>query len=297
MNNKYTGIIVPLVTPMDKQQNIDKEALTALIDKLNHSGVHGLFAGGTIGEFPSLTTEELGQLCEILVENARESLPVFIGAGSNNTKVAIKRIKILEDKGADVAVVVNPFYITLNDKSLVEHYTRIAESTELPILIYNIPGYTGQEIPVPVITKLDQNCDSIIGIKDSSGNMGYTNKIIRNTSEDFLYLQGLDNLLLPSLIIGAQGGVNGTANIEPKFIVNLYESFQSGNLERAKTIQLEKVDPLVEACSVGQFPDNFKKASKSVGLDVGDARLPVTPLSEEQISKQRKLLDKLDLIN
>ncbi|KXA92145.1 hypothetical protein AKJ64_03915 [candidate division MSBL1 archaeon SCGC-AAA259E17] len=286
-----------MLTPFDEDEEIDEEKLRDLVNLLIDGGVHALYPCGSIGEFSNMTAEEMKRVDGIVIDEADGEVPVLPGTGASGTKEAIKRTKQAEEIGADAVINVTPYYLDTPQEGLLEHFGRIAESADLPVLLYHIPQCTGQEFSPDTVAKLDKKYDNIVGLKDSSGDFSRIGKILRKTSDDFMFFQGQPDLLLPTLFMGGDGGVAGTANIHPESCVSVYEKFQDGDIEEAREIQLKTIDPLTEACSIGPFPANYKNASKLAGLDLGPARCPIRSLTEKEKQKQSRALKDLDLMS
>ncbi len=297
MTERFTGIIPPLLTPFNENEEVDEDKLRKLVNFLIDGGVHGLFPCGSIGEFSNLTTEEMRNVQKITVDEADGRVPVLAGTGASGTKEAVRRTINAEEIGADGVINVTPFYLESDQVGIREHFSRVAESTSLPILLYHIPQCTGQHLSSETISSLYEEYENIVGLKDSSGDLGRVGKIIRNVGNDFQFFQGRPKLLLPSLILGAAGGVPGTANIKPEFSVKLFEEYEKGNIDQAKCLQLNREDILSEACSIGPFPANYKSAAKLTGFDLGPARSPIRSMNKKETKEQKKALKNLELLD
>ena len=296
MSKLFQGIIPPMITPFDEQGDLSEGRLRSLVDRLVESGVDGLFPCGSIGEFSNMSTGEIERATKIVVNQTAGRVPVLMGTGASGTGEALALTEKAAELGVDGVIVVTPFYMPYDQKSIQIHFQKVAESTDLPVLVYHIPQFTGQELAVETICKLEEEQENIVGLKDSSGDLAQAGEIISKTSPEFMYFQGLDSLLLSSLVLGADGGVNGTANVEPSFVLEVFNRFVEGDLNSAMEAQTGKVNKLVEVCSVGPFPEGFKSAARLCGIDLGVSRAPVYSLSEEQISLQKQQLQDLNLI-
>lgn len=297
MKNFIEGIVPPMLTPFDRNGRIDEDELRKFTDFLIERGVHGLFPCGTIGEFSNLSTEEIREVERIVVDETEGRVPVLAGAGASGTEVTLERITNAEEVGADGIICVTPFYLNCDQEGIIEHFDKVSNRTDLPVLIYHIPQCTGQDLDVETVSVLEKKHENIVGIKDSSGDLNNVGEIIRETTDDFLYLQGWPRLFLPSLVLGADGCVPGNANIKPKFVLDLYEAFKNGNMEEAKNIQLNQVDVLSNACSIGPFPSGFKNAASLVGHDPGPTRSPIRSLTDEEVDRQVQILESLGLLD
>lgn len=295
MAKLFKGIIPAMPTPFDKNGEIWEDQLRKLVNYLLESGVHGLYPCGSIGECYSLSTEEIKRVTEIVIEEVGGKVPVLAGTGASGTKQAIERTRNAGDIGADGAFIVPPYYVNTNQEGIKKHFHKIAESTDLPILYYHVPQFTHQDLSVDTIKRLDEEHENFVGIKDSSGDIRNVGSIVNETSDKFIFFQGIDPLLLPSLIMGCDGGVSGTANIEPSYALEVYKKYEEGDIIGAREVQINKINPLWEACFLGHFPEGFKEASRKTGLDLGYSRLPAYSLSDAEKKKQEKLLEELGL--
>ncbi|MFC7173248.1 dihydrodipicolinate synthase family protein [Haloplanus litoreus] len=209
------GIVPPLLTPFDEDGSIAEQRLRDHVDFLIDAGVHGLFPGASIGELSNLNTDELERVTTLVVEQAAGEVPVYAGVGASGTLEAVERTKRADAAGADVLIAITPYFLETDQAGLYDHYTRIADATDLPILLYHLPSMTGQTLDVDTVSELATDVDTVVGLKDSSGDLTWGSRVVANTPDDFAYLQGLGSLLLPSLVLGADGGVTGTANVAP----------------------------------------------------------------------------------
>ena len=282
------GIIPAMVTPFTKDDKINEKSLRQLTNHLIEGGVHGLFAVGSQGEFWALTAEEKRQVLEIVVDETGSRVPVYAGTGAVTTREAVTLTQMAEEVGVDAVSVITPFFVTPNETELAEFYTDIAKSTALPILLYNNPGRTGVKISVDVVMKV-ADVDNIVGIKDSSGDLTLTAECIRRTGDDFHVLMGRDTLIYGALLYGAAGSIAASANVKPSLLVEIYDAFIAGDLERSLAAQYA-LAPLRIAFELGTFPSVVKEALNLIGIDAGRCRAPVGPLAPE---KRRALNDVL----
>lgn len=292
--SEFDGITTPMVTPFDDRGDVDEERLRDHVSFLVDAGVHGLFPGASLGEFGQLSTGELRRITAVTVEAVDGDVPVYAGTGAAATDEAVRRTRTAAEVGADGVVVVTPYYAAEDQRGLRAHYDRVAEATDLPVILYQIPALTGQQFDVETVARLDEAHDNVVGLKDSSGDLGWAEELIRKTSDEFAYLQGIDSLVLPSLAIGAEGGVNGTTNVAPAFLLEVYDRFRAGDVDGARVAQMNGVNPLAEACGVGHFPAGFKYAASALGRDLGRNRDPVRPLSNDEKAEVRSLLREVD---
>lgn len=287
---KLEGIITPIVTPFDEEQEINFEATAQLIEHLIQHGVSGLFILGSNGEFHVLTEEEKVELAKFVIDTVDHRIPVYVGTGGCSTKMTIALSKKMEELGADALSVITPYFIAPKEEELIAHYKMIAESVKLPIILYNIPKSTGINLSKEVVEELAK-IPNIIAIKDSSGNVENLNNYLEvaKQHEDFDVLIGSDSKILYALQAGAVGAVAGTSNPLTDIDVALYESFMKGDIEKAQHYQQE-IEPLRDVLKLGTVPSVLKKAVHLAGIPVGDARYPVGSLHEEAVGKIKEML-------
>lgn len=274
------GIITAMVTPFDENQKINETAARQLVDKLISQGVHGLFILGTNGEFHVLSDDEKVEFAKIVIDQAAHRVPVYVGAGACGTQETIRLAQRMEAVGADALSVISPYFIAPTQQELADHYRKVAEAVNIPIIMYNIPKNTGINIEPETVKSLI-GVKNIAGIKDSSGNMenmqGY---IDAGKGSDFVVLVGSDSKILPALKIGAAGAIAGTSNVIAELDVSIYENYLKGNLEVAEQAQKD-IDVLRGVLKLGTVPSVMKRAVTLLGINVGDARYPVSKLPAE----------------
>ncbi len=295
MNIDFKGIIPPVVTPFTSDgKKISEERFREVIRHVVSNGCSGVFIGGSQGEFFSLSFEERVRSYEIAVDEAAGKFYVFAGTAAVTTEEAVNLTKAAEKAGVDAASVINPYFITPDAQELYDHYKTIADSTALPVYLYNNPGRTGSVIPVSVISRLS-GIENIVGMKDSSGDLTYVNNILSST-ENFDLFCGRDTCIYNELTSGAVGAVAATANVAPALVSSIYNAVQVGDLAQARKAQSE-LAPLRNAFDLGSFPVVVKEALQLIGLEVGPARLPVRPLTIENRAKLKDILISMNLIN
>jgi len=290
------GIVPPLLTPFDEDGGIAERQLRDHVDFLVDAGVHGLFPGASIGELSNLNTDELERVTTIVVDQAAGDVPVYAGVGASGTLEAVERAERAAAAGADRLISITPYFLETDQSGLYDHYARLADATDLPLLLYHLPSMTGQTLAVDTVSDLATDLDTVVGLKDSSGDLTWGSRIMANTPDDFAYLQGLGSLLLPSLVLGADGGVTGTANVAPELLVDVYDTYRAGELDRARAVQVEAVTPLANVLMGGTFPAGFKEAARLAGRDLGVPRPPIRKLSESERESLRDTMDSLDLL-
>ncbi len=288
------GIIPAMVTPLTADDEINEPALRKLTNHLIESGVHGVFALGSQGEFWAFSADEKQRVWETVVAETNRRVPVYAGTAAITTRQTVALTRIAERTGVDAASVLTPFFVSPHEDELYEHYRAVAQSTSLPVLLYSNPARTGVKISPGLLARLAE-IDNIVGIKDSSGDLELTAEYIRVTPSDFAVLMGRDTLIYGGLLYGAKGAVAATANVAPRLVVEIYKQFTAGDLEGARRAQAA-LAPLRLAFSWGTFPVVIKEALDLLGMEGGPARAPVGPLSSDQRARLQKVLFAMGLI-
>jgi len=289
------GIIPPLVTPMQSNEDVDLPRLRSFIDHLIAKGVHGIFVLGTTGECYALDEREKQAIIATAVEQVNKRVPVFAGTGSETTREAIRITKIAEKEGADGVSVITPYFIMPSQQELVDHYRRMAEQTALPIVLYSNPATCGGlKIEPETVARLAES-PNIRGIKDSSGDLQNFIETVRLVPEHFGCLMGRDTLICASLIFGGKGAVPASCNIAPDYCVSIYEAFVRGDQAAAKAAQT-KLSPVRISLTLGTAPGTVKAAMNMLGMQVGPSRSPIGPLNPEKQQKLRAVLTAAGLL-
>jgi len=283
----FEGAMPALITPFTKDDRIDREGLRRNIAFVEEGGVSGIVPCGTTGESATLSALEHEEVIDIAVECSK--VPVIAGTGSNNTGEALQFTKHAADAGVDGVLLISPYYNKPNPAGLLAHFKKIAEAVDIPMILYNVPSRTGQDMPVDVITKLAK-VENIAGIKEASGNVGKVSQILEQTiDDDFVVISGEDGLTLPIISMGGSGVISVVANIVPDKMSGLVNAALSGDYETVRKIHFE-IAPLIRALFLETNPIPVKKAAELVGLASGHLRLPLAPMSD---ANQLKLLTEL----
>lgn len=278
-----------MVTPFDHKGNIDFTKTTQLINYLIDNGTDSLVVAGTTGESPTLTKEEKVALFRHVVKVVNGRIPVVAGTGSNNTHASIELTKKAEEAGVDAVMLVAPYYNKPSQEGLFQHFKVIAESTTLPVMLYNIPGRSSVNIAPETVIRLSE-IDNIVAVKEASGDLDAMTEIISKTSEDFALYSGDDGLTLPILSIGGNGIVSVASHIIGNEMQQMVGEFFEGNISvAAKTHQ--KLLPVMKGLFTSPSPTPVKTALQLRGLDVGSVRLPLIPLSEAERTKLSQLIN------
>ncbi len=277
----FHGIIPPVATPMKDNEDLDLPRLRWFIDHLIGSGVHGIFVLGTNSEFYALDEREKQEVVATAVAHVNKRVPVFAGTGAETTREVVRLTSMAEREGADGVSIITPYFILPNQREIFDHYRRIAESTRLPVLLYNNPATCGGiKIDVDTLARLAE-IPNIVGIKDSSGDLQNTAEYIRVAPERFSVMTGRDTLIFYGLMAGARGAVPATGNIAPALLVEIYEKFRAGDLLGSKAAQ-DRLSPLRLAMTLCTVPAGLKAAMRLIGHPIGPCRGPVSELPLEK---------------
>lgn len=290
------GIIPAMVTPLRPDGSVNEPVLRRFIDYLIGGGSHGLFVVGTTGEFYGLTPEEKRDLYRITVDQAKGRVPVYAGTGAITTREAVRLTRLAEDAGADAVSVLTPMFVSPSQKELADHYTAVAASTSLPVLLYNNPPKTGVNLTAQTVRTL-ADIPNIVGIKDSSGDFTLSAEYIRLTrGKDFHVLMGRDTLIYAGLCHGATGSIAACANVAPRLMADIYDKFIAGDLKGALEAQF-RLAPLRIAFNLGTFPAVIKESLALLGIDAGPCMPPVGPMSEAERAELRRILTDTGLLS
>jgi len=290
------GVIPPIITPVDDQENVDEKGLRAVIEHVLAGGVHGVFVMGSNGEFYAMDEENQRRAVAITVDAVGGRVPVYAGIGAITTKAAIRAAQSFEELGADALTVLTPMFIKPNEEEMYGHFAAIAASTALPILIYNNPGKTTNNISVKLLERLAR-IDNIVGIKNTSMDFAQTVEYLRVTREipNFKVLSGIDYYIYATLAYGGSGCVAGTANVAPALVTEIYEKFMAGDHAGALKAQMRLI-PLRNTYDYGSFPVVMKDCLNVMGIPVGSPVRPITSCTPERLEALRKVLADLNLL-
>ena len=295
----FEGTYVAMVTPFDKDEQIDEEGFRSNINYLIDQGVNGLVGAGTTGESATINHDEHQKIIDILVDEVDGRVTTVAGTGSNSTYEATALPKYAEDAGADAALLISPYYNKPQQHSLVEHYRYVAENTDIPIIAYNVPSRTGVNMDVSTIVELAK-IDNLDAIKEASGSVDKVSDIYRalqheGLEDDFNILSGEDSLTLPILAVGGTGVISASANIDARRMVLMVDSVLNDDYGRAMELHYEMVE-LIRALFVESNPVPVKTAMNLMGLPSGPLRLPLTGMKDENLEILKKALKDSDLI-
>ena len=272
------GSITALITPF-KDGAVDEKAFSAFVEWQIAEGTHGLVPVGTTGESPTVSHAEHRRVIEICVEVANKRVPVIAGAGSNATDEAISLTRFAEDTGADAILSVVPYYNKPNQEGLFQHFSAIARSTGLPIILYSVPGRTVVDLHVDTISRLREAHDNIIGVKDATANMERASMQRVLLGDDFILLSGEDMTALGFNAHGGNGCISVTSNIAPRLCSQFQNACQQGNYADARAIQ-DKLVHLHKNLFIEPNPQGVKYAAARLGLCSNELRLPLVPVNQ-----------------
>jgi 4-hydroxy-tetrahydrodipicolinate synthase len=293
MRTQFTGAGTALVTPFMRTGDLDEAAVRRLGRRQIDAGIHFLSPCGTTGENPTLTPSERIRIVEILADEADGRVPILAGAGGYNTKEVIELARELEKAGAAGLLSVTPYYNKPTQEGLFRHYQAIAESTALPIVLYNVPGRTGVNIDVATVLRLAA-IPTIVGVKEASGNMQQICEICRAVPQEFLVLSGDDAMALPVMAVGGRGVVSVVSNEVPGEVVQMLEAAERGDFGAARAVH-QRIMPLMMTNFVEGNPVPVKAAMAAMGLLEEIYRLPLVGPRAESREKIAKALKDLGL--
>ena len=288
------GIFVPHVTPFTRGGQLDVKALRTCVRFWLQGGVSGLVPCGSNGEAPYLTRQERTKVIETVLDEANGKVPVVAGTGSMSTQETIAFTKDAADLGVDAALIVTPFYFKLTNREVHEHYRTVSEAVDLPIVVYNVPKFTGFSLEPASIHKLASENQSVIGVKDSSGSIGTITEIARLVGNRLSVLAGTADIALPTLLAGGRGAVIAVANVFPKLCSRLYKAFKNGQYEEASRLQ-NRIS-FANEILVKRFNQlsAIKEAMRLNGMPGGYPRRPALPLNGEEKKTVEALLKEID---
>ncbi len=287
----FGQLITAMVTPFDHQGEIDFQATEQLIEYLIANGSDSLVIAGTTGESPTLSTDEKVALFQFTVHTVAGRVPVIAGTGSNNTRASISLTQRAEKAGVDGIMLVTPYYNKPSQEGMFQHFQAIAQSTRLPIMLYNIPGRSVVNLLPETVICLSQ-INNIVSIKEASGDLDAASEIIENTPKSFSVYSGDDSLTLPMLSIGGNGIVSVAAHVIGNDMQNMISSFKAGDVETAAAIH-RRLLPTMKALFAAPNPSPVKAALIMMGVQVGGVRLPMISLTDEETLTLRKSLPSL----
>lgn len=290
----FKGSIVAIVTPF-RGGKVDENKLGELIEFQIKNGTSGIVPCGTTGESATLSFAEHQRVIQFTIEQVKKRIPVIAGTGSNSTEEAIMLTRQAAESGSDASLQVSPYYNRPTQKGLYEHFKAVAQSVDIPIILYNIASRTGVNIEPETIARLAQDCKNIVGVKEASGNLEQMSRIKSICPDKFDLLSGDDALTLPALSIGATGVISVVANIVPKEVASLVAEFEKGNIAASRKIHYRLLG-LIKAMFIETNPIPVKTAMGLLGICAPELRLPMSSMSGENLEKLKKALEDYGLI-
>jgi 4-hydroxy-tetrahydrodipicolinate synthase len=282
----FAGCTVALVTPF-RDGEVDYPALKDLVDWHIAQGTHVLSPVGTTGESPTLSHEEHERVIAVVVERAAGRVKVLPGTGSNATSEAIRLTRFAARAGADGALVVAPYYNKPTQEGMFAHFAKIAESVDLPLVLYNVPGRTGRNVEPETIERLAK-CGPVVAVKEASGSLDQVSELLART--DLTILSGDDSLTLPILAVGGEGVVSVVANLVPRDVIALWNSYRNGDLAEARRLHLKLFPLCRDLLGIASNPIPVKTALCMMGRGNGELRLPLCPPDERGRDALRRSL-------
>ena len=289
----FKGSIPAIITPFDGD-DVDYDSLEKVLKHLIDNGSHGLVPCGTTGESPTLSHDEHKKIIEETIRVADKKVPVIAGTGSNNTLEAIEYTKHAEKSGADAALIVTPYYNKPTQSGLYEHFKKISDETNIPIIIYNIPGRSIIDMSIETMIELSK-IENIIGVKDATNDLFRPLLTRKKMHNDFCYLSGEDGTALAYLAQGGHGCISVTANVAPLLCSEMHSAWQKGNILKSQEINL-KLSSLHEALFIESSPGPVKYAASLLGLCNEYTRLPLSKIKDETKKVVESCLQELNLL-
>lgn len=291
----FTGAGVAIVTPFTQSLEVDYEALCSMIDYQIDNGTDSIVICGTTGESSTLTHEEHNDCIKVCVDHVRKRVPVIAGTGSNCTDEAIKLTKEAKNAGADGTLVVTPYYNKATQKGLMEHFTAIAAASDLPMVLYNVPGRTGCNMLPSTTAALVKNVDNIVAIKEATGDISQVARLMYETQGDIDLYSGNDDQIVPLLSLGGKGVISVLSNIAPRETHDIVAKYLAGDVKGSMELQLKFIE-LINAlfCEVNPIP--VKKAVDLCGLCKGFVRRPLTEMEEVNTLRLEKAMKAVGIL-
>ena len=290
----FKGAAVALVTPMNEDGSVNYNKLKELVDQQIEGGTDAIVACGTTGEAATLDLDEHIEVIRKTVEFAAGRVPVIAGAGSNDTAFAIKTVELAEEAGVDGLLVVTPYYNKTSQAGLIAHFTKIAEATSLPIILYNVPSRTGVNIKPETYKELSK-IENIVATKEASGDISAVAKIAHLCGDDLMIYSGNDDQIVPIMSLGGIGVISVLSNVCPKETHDICQYALDGNFKAAAELQVKYL-PLIDALFSDVNPIPVKEAFNIMGYEVGECRLPLIKMSDSAHEALKAEMAKVGLV-
>lgn len=290
-NEKFYGVIPAVATPFGKDESFDEGRFRELIEDYIAQGVHGISVAGSQGEFFALDYDEHVRLLEASVKIINGRVPLYAGTGAGSTRQTIKLTKVAQSLNVDLALIITPYFIQPTQDELVAHYTEVARSTTLPVMLYNNPPRTSVNL-LPDTLRRCMEQPNIVGVKDSSGDITQTIEYMVVTDRRALVFSGRDTIFQSLMMHGGHGTISPAANAFPKLVIAQYNAIVAGNWKEAGRIN-DVLAPLRAAWAFGSFPVVIKEAMRLVGRDAGLARKPISGLAPDKLLRLKAICEKI----
>lgn len=278
----FEGIGVAITTPLTNDE-VDYAAFRKHIEYLIDNNVQAIIVNGTTGESPTLSSDEARELLKVGVDTVAGRVPVIAGTGTNSTRASIELSKYAAEIGADALMLITPYYNKSNQSGLYQHFTKIADSTELPVVLYNVPGRTGMTIEPDTVAELSSH-PRIVALKDAVGDLEYTKEVLELTSDqNFILYSGNDDNMHDFCQLGGKGLISVVGNIIPGELQEVYESIKNGSGDSQE--KFDALMPMIEAVQVDVNPIPVKAMTSELGFGNYELRLPLVPLEEEALNE------------
>jgi 4-hydroxy-tetrahydrodipicolinate synthase len=294
MYNKFKGLGVALVTPFNTKGEVDYRALRRILDYQLANGVDFLCVLGTTAETPCLTKQEKDSIINLVVEKVNGAIPILLGCGGNNTRAVINEIQTGNFQGIDGILSVCPYYNKPSQEGIYQHFKAIANSTNMPVVLYNVPGRVGVNMTAQTTLRLARECENIVAVKEASGNFTQIDDIIKNKPKDFDVLSGDDGITFPLMTLGAKGVISVIGNALPKEFGRMVRLAARGEFEMALQIH-HKFAELFKLLFVDGNPAGVKAMLNNMGLLENELRLPLVPAKINTMSEIAAIIKELNI--
>lgn len=297
MKNPYFGrLLTAMVTPFNADGSVNYEKAADLAEWLINNGSDGLVVAGSTGEAATMSAEEKLELFRVVVNRINKRVPVIAGTGSNNTADSVKMTKMAEAMGVDGALIVGPYYNKPTQEGFYQHFAAVAQSTGLPIIVYNVPGRTASNISPAIVARLAADFGNIVAIKEAAGNVAQVAELYSVLPEEFTIYSGDDGLIIPFMSVGATGLISVLSNIGGGILQDVMQAYEDGRVREAAKLNARMV-PLANAMFIETNPIPVKAAVTLVtGIDAGQPRLPLTPMEPANKAKMVAVLQEYGLV-
>ena len=290
IQTKLKGMGVALITPFKEDESVDYDALMRMVDYLLQNNADFLCVLGTTAETPTLTEEEKKTIKKMVIDRVNGRIPILLGVGGNNTRAIVETLKNDDFTGVDAILSVVPYYNKPSQEGIYQHYKAIAEATELPIVLYNVPGRTASNISPAIVARLAADFENIVAIKEAAGNVAQVAELYSVLPEEFTIYSGDDGLILPFMSVGATGLISVLSNIGGGILQDVMQAYEDGRVREAAKLNARMV-PLANAMFIETNPIPVKAAVTLVtGIDAGQPRLPLTPMEDSYRSQLKQAL-------